>query len=115
MIDKYRIELVSKKELKYLLKLVTQSTVKKKNLKIHKRLLEAIEDKKFIPINPKKLNAIKLATISRSETVKKKIQKALSLLERKKIQPTIANVATTADIGYNTSKKYAHMFEYGKK
>jgi len=115
MIDKYRIELVSKKELKYLQKIVKQSTVKKKNLKTHKRLLEAIENKKFIPINPKKLNAIKLATSTRSTTVKKKIKKALSLLEFENVQPTIANVATTADIAYNTSKKYADMFEYGKK
>jgi hypothetical protein len=115
MIDKYRIELLSKKELKYLIKLVTQSTVKKKHIKTHKRLLEAIEDKKFIPINPKKLNAIKLATASRSITVKKKIQKALNTLELENTTATIANVATTANIGYNTSKKYADIFEYGKK
>ena len=119
MIEKYMIELLSKKEVKYLKKLILRTTetneVKKKHKEIHERILQAVDNHKFIPIDEKKINRTKIASAARTQTVIKKIKKGLKILKKKNTKPTIANVTTTAKIAYGTSKKYADMFGYEKK
>ena len=112
MIDKYKVEFESQEEINYLLKLLGKIKVKKKHKKSHKKILHALENPKFFKANSNKTNATKKASDARIKATKNKIQNALDLLRFEGKIATVANVATTAGIGYNTSKKYAALFKY---
>jgi len=88
---------------------------KKKHKQKHKENSNALSNAKLIPINFNKVNATKKAHEARSNATKKKIQSALISLKLEGKVATIANVATTAGIGYNTSKKYTEVFAYELK
>ena len=115
MIDKIKVEFLAQEEIDYILKTLSKKEVKKKNKKLHKKVLKALENAKLIKANPRKEKATKNANKARIKATKEKIKNALNLLRIECKNPTIANVATTAGIGYNTSKKYAKMFKYPKK
>ena len=114
MIDKIRVEFLAQKEIDYIFKILSKKEVKNKNKKLHKAVVKSLGNTKLIKANLKKENATKKANKVRIKASKKKIKTALKILKKERRTPTIANVATTAGIGYNTSKKYADMFGYAK-
>jgi len=109
MLTKYRIELLDKKELELLEKLIRREIETNTPNIYAKRVLEAIQNVKHIKWSKKKYDATVKANESKIRTSRKKVDNAINLLRKEGKKITTYSIAKTAGISFNTAQKYYRM------